>query len=175
MTYINPYPEITKRIQTATSAVRQSLLQYLIPWLHNMELCDPNLQNTTQGTHPPESGIQSGFLSPPLKGDGWGSPEATQMILNNLFYITAKFGDEHPKELEEIWSALVSCWQENLKCVIRYLIIVTGMAPEAVLPHVSRNRFVKYTVWVIFYVDSVLNVNFIIIFFVKKLTKKVMD
>jgi hypothetical protein len=128
-------PEITKRIQTATPAVRQSLLQLLIPWLHNMELCDPNLQSPSQGTHPPEAGLPS--PSPPLKGDGWGSPEATQMILNNLLYITAKFGDEHPRELESIWEALVACWSDNLRCVIRYIVIMTGMAPDTVLQHVS--------------------------------------
>ena len=132
------FSEITKRIQTASHPVRQCLLQYLIPWLHNMELCDPNLQNTGQGAHPPESGIQAGYVNPPLKGDGWGSPEATHMVLNNLFYITAKFGDDHAKELEHIWAAVVACWQENLKCIIRYIVIITGMNPEAVLPHVSH-------------------------------------
>lgn len=29
-------------------------------------------------------------LKPPLKGEGWGSPEATKMVLNNLFYMTVK-------------------------------------------------------------------------------------
>ena len=50
------FSEVTKRINTATHAVRQSLLQLLLPWLHNLELCDPNLQNTGNSNHPPESG-----------------------------------------------------------------------------------------------------------------------
>lgn len=35
--------EITHRFQTARREVRQLLLQYLLPWLHNMELVDPNV------------------------------------------------------------------------------------------------------------------------------------
>ncbi|GBP06519.1 hypothetical protein EVAR_69703_1, partial [Eumeta japonica] len=35
--------EITARFQTARSEVRQLLLQYLLPWLVNIELVDPNV------------------------------------------------------------------------------------------------------------------------------------
>lgn len=84
--------EITHRFQTAKPSVRQTLLRYLLPWLHNMELVDPSL---------PQASPLSNFLTrlhdnqvetykPPLKGEGWGSPEATKMVLNNLFYITVK-------------------------------------------------------------------------------------
>lgn len=37
------FSEITHRFQTARREVRQLLLQYLLPWLHNMELVDPNV------------------------------------------------------------------------------------------------------------------------------------
>lgn len=37
------FAEITHRFQTARPEVRQLLLQYLLPWLHNMELVDPNV------------------------------------------------------------------------------------------------------------------------------------
>lgn len=60
------------------------------------------------------------------------------MVLNNLFYITAKFSDEHPKETEELWATLCGCWPNNLKVIIRYLIIVSGMAPQELLPYVSE-------------------------------------
>ena len=86
--------EITHRFQTAKPAIRQTLLKYLLPWLHNMELVDPSL---------PQSSPLTNFLvrlhdnytetfKPPLKGEGWGSQEATKMVLNNLFYITVKVG-----------------------------------------------------------------------------------
>ncbi|KOB68310.1 Protein furry [Operophtera brumata] len=60
------------------------------------------------------------------------------MVLNNLFYITAKFSDQHPKEIEELWSTLCACWPNNLKVIIRYLIIVSGMAPTELLPYAKR-------------------------------------
>lgn len=37
------FAEITHRFQTARPEVRQLLLQYLLPWFHNMELVDPNV------------------------------------------------------------------------------------------------------------------------------------
>lgn len=37
------FTEITYRFQTARPEVRQLLLQYILPWLHNMELVDPNI------------------------------------------------------------------------------------------------------------------------------------
>ena len=55
-----------------------------------MELVDPSL---------PHASPLTSFLTrltdtnpeafmPPLKGEGWGSTQATEMVLNNLFYIT---------------------------------------------------------------------------------------
>ena len=86
--------EITHRFQTAKPAIKQTLLQYLLPWLHNVELVDPNLQ---QG-HSPLNYLNKplddhpDYIAAPLRGDGWGSPQATEMVLNNLLYITAKVG-----------------------------------------------------------------------------------
>ena len=48
-----------------------------------------------------------------------------------------QFSDEHPKETEELWSTLCSCWPNNLKVIIRYLLIISGMAPQELLPYVS--------------------------------------
>ena len=85
------FSEITQRFQTAKSAIRQTLLQYLLPWLHNLELVDPNLpQGSAVNTLQKLPDDHSDYMSPPLKGEGWGSPQATEMVLNNLLYITAK-------------------------------------------------------------------------------------
>ncbi|XP_039287310.1 protein furry [Nilaparvata lugens] len=129
------FSEITHRFQTARPEVRQLLLQYLLPWLHNMELVDPNV--------PPGNPLSyfQYYSNDPREGrrrEGWGSVEATEMVLNNLFYITAKFADEHPKETEEVWSTLCSCWPNNLKVIIRYLLIISGMAPTELLPYAKR-------------------------------------
>ncbi|XP_075228459.1 microtubule binding protein furry isoform X2 [Lycorma delicatula] len=131
------FSEITHRFQTARPEVRQLLLQYILPWLHNMELVDPNV--------PPGNPLSyfQYYSGDPREGEGrrregWGSVEATEMVLNNLFYITAKFADEHPKESEEVWATLCSCWPNNLKVIIRYLLIISGMAPQELLPYAKR-------------------------------------
>jgi hypothetical protein len=62
--------------------VIKCLLFYLLPWLYNLELVDPNVSPEC-----PEVRVD------PQHGrgrEGWGSSEATEMITNNLFYITAK-------------------------------------------------------------------------------------
>ncbi|KAK9752212.1 Cell morphogenesis central region [Popillia japonica] len=130
------FSEITYRFQTARPEVKQLLLQYLLPWLHNMELVDPNVPPTNllfyYQLHANEMG-RSGS-----RREGWGSAEATEMVLNNIFYITAKFGDNHPKELEKIWATLCKTWPNNMKVIIRYLIIISGMAPNELLPYAKR-------------------------------------
>ncbi|XP_050540856.1 protein furry isoform X2 [Daktulosphaira vitifoliae] len=131
------FSEITYRFQTARPEVRQLLLHYLVPWLHNMELVDPNV--------PPPNPLSYFQYYPAEEGqasschrEGWGSVEATEMVLNNLFYITAKFSDEHPKGIEDVWATLCLCWPNNLKVIIRYLVIISGMAPNELLPYAKR-------------------------------------
>jgi hypothetical protein len=83
------YSEITHRFQTARTDVRFLLLQCLLPWLENMELLASNVPAAVSPLsyimYYPDSGMKS-FS----RRDGSGSTEATEMILNNLFYITAK-------------------------------------------------------------------------------------
>ena len=87
---------MTARFEMASPVGQRCILQYMLPWLSNIELvgvsnCSPS---------PPEVNIQTdeeeqtGLMSPvELEGEGWGSLEATQLVLNNLFYITVKVGD----------------------------------------------------------------------------------
>lgn len=85
--------EICHRLQTARPAVIKCLLYYLLPWLYNMELVDPNLgmenQNSNNGNG---NADETGKLGGGNNGgrEGWGTSEATEMITNNLFYITVK-------------------------------------------------------------------------------------
>jgi hypothetical protein len=115
-----------------------------------MELVDPNVPPPNLHTYQfyaTETGRS--------RKEGWGSAEATEMVLNNIFYITAKvsywespisitfdvcnfqFGDNHSKEIEEVWATLCTSWPNNMKVIIRYLIIISGMAPCELLPYVS--------------------------------------
>ncbi len=49
-----------------------------------------------------------------------------------------QFGDDHAKEIEDLWASLVACWPGNLKVIIRYIIIISGMAPVNLLHYVSH-------------------------------------
>ncbi|XP_053624606.1 protein furry isoform X2 [Plodia interpunctella] len=129
------FSEITERFQTARTEVRQLLLQYLYPWLVNIELVDPNVPPANPLSYIQHYATEAGRSG---RREGLGSAEATEMVLNNLFYITAKFSDNHPKEIEELWATLCACWPNNLKVIIRYLIIVSGMAPNELLPYAKR-------------------------------------
>ncbi|XP_069960081.1 protein furry isoform X3 [Cherax quadricarinatus] len=132
------FSEISYRVQTARCSVRQLLLHYLLPWLYNMELVDPSTPPATTSASYCQYYGENGGGSAGLRREGWGSAEATEMVLNNLFYITAKLGEDHPKEVEELWAALCTCWPNNLKVIIRYLFIITGMAAAELLPYAKR-------------------------------------
>lgn len=73
---------------------QRCLLQHQLPWLENIELVDvslPQIRSETVYNITDELFEKSRLLKPlDIGGGGWGSNEATQMILNNLFYITAK-------------------------------------------------------------------------------------
>lgn len=70
------------------------MLTYLLPWLSNIELVDSGLLLPvfTPSTASYDSSCQltSTDSSHPLKGAGWGSLQATSMVLNNLMFMTAK-------------------------------------------------------------------------------------
>lgn len=84
---------MTARFEMASPVGQRCILQYMLPWLANIELVD--VSNSSPA--PPEVNIetdeeeQTGAMCPvELDGEGWGSIEATQLVLNNLFYITVK-------------------------------------------------------------------------------------
>ena len=84
---------MTARFEMTSPVGQRCILQYMLPWLANIELVD--LSNASPS--PPELNIETtedeekDAMSPVvLKGEGWGSLEATQLVLNNLFYITVK-------------------------------------------------------------------------------------
>lgn len=70
------------------------MLTYLLPWLHNIELVDSRLLLPGSSPNSPEDEVKDRegevTASHGLKGNGWGSPEATSLVLNNLMYMTAK-------------------------------------------------------------------------------------
>lgn len=49
-----------------------------------------------------------------------------------------QFGDEHEREIEECWQTLCCSSPNNQRVVLYYLLIVTGLAPNEILPHAKR-------------------------------------
>ena len=89
--------EMVYRFEMAPHPGQRNILQYMVPWLANMELVEEN-QTSPYIAH-------SGHVSWPrpssavLQGTGWGSLDGTKLVLHNLLYITAKVYTVHTSHL----------------------------------------------------------------------------
>lgn len=137
------------RLDTARFAVREALLSFLRPWVHNLELTEPAIAAAGSPVSADDSLTalirrkrqqMDDVNAPALRGQGWGSALATDMALNNLTFATVKYGDEHPVAIAKLWSDLVQFWPRNLRIVLRYLLIMTSLAPGELLNHVSAGK-----------------------------------
>ncbi|KAJ3590950.1 hypothetical protein NHX12_008898 [Muraenolepis orangiensis] len=105
------------------------------------ELVDQGLLSPLSTASSPEyelSGQTAGLGSShhQLKGSGWGSLQATSMVLNNLMFMTAKYGDDVPgPEMENAWNSLVSNerWINNLRTTLQFLISLCGVSSDTPL------------------------------------------
>ncbi|MEJ1274662.1 hypothetical protein NN561_005550 [Cricetulus griseus] len=127
------FSEISQRIQTAHPAGRQAMLHYLLPWMNNIELVDfKPLPSGRRQDEDEDDSLKDRELMVTsrrwLRGEGWGSPQATAMVLNNLMYMTAKYGDELAwSEVENVWTTLADGWPKNLKIILHFLISICGV------------------------------------------------
>ncbi|XP_045061364.1 protein furry homolog-like isoform X6 [Coregonus clupeaformis] len=142
------FSEVSQRIQTAHPGGRQVMLHYLLPWMNNVELVDfkpsPRRQEETPVCEDEEDAHERDMMMVNsrrwLRGEGWGSPHATTMVLNNLMFMTAKYGDEFAwSEIENVWTTLADSWPKNLKIILHFLISMSGVNSEpSLLPYVKR-------------------------------------
>uniref|UniRef100_A0A452R0J0 FRY like transcription coactivator n=1 Tax=Ursus americanus TaxID=9643 RepID=A0A452R0J0_URSAM len=139
------FSEISQRIQTAQPAGRQVMLHYLLPWMNNIELVDLKpLPTARRHDEDEDDALKDRELMVTsrrwLRGEGWGSPQATAMVLNNLMYMTAKYGDELAwSEVENVWTTLADGWPKNLKIILHFLISICGVNSEpSLLPYVKK-------------------------------------
>nr|pir protein F21H11.2 [imported] - Caenorhabditis elegans [Caenorhabditis elegans] len=78
------FSEVSYRLETESCSNKSQLLALLQPWISNLELVDQNVvEEAAEGPR------------------GWGSEEATQLVLNNLLYLTVTLSNDHEKELAE--------------------------------------------------------------------------
>uniref|UniRef100_A0A8C9TAW2 Furry homolog, like n=1 Tax=Scleropages formosus TaxID=113540 RepID=A0A8C9TAW2_SCLFO len=143
------FSEVSQRIQTAHPGGRQVMLHYLLPWMNNIELVDFKPSARRQGEAPMEEEEEEELRDREmmmvnsrrwLRGEGWGSPHATTMVLNNLMFMTAKYGDEFAwSEIENVWTTLADSWPKNLKIILHFLISMSGVNSEpSLLPYVKK-------------------------------------
>jgi len=71
------------------------MLHYLLPWMNNIELVDLKpLPTIRRQDEDEEDSLKDREIMVNsrrwLRGEGWGSPQATALVLNNLMYMTAK-------------------------------------------------------------------------------------
>lgn len=73
---------------------QRNILQYMVPWLNNIELVEgalaKNPPNTVQSSENYPAIITG--MDRVLTGTGWGSLEGTRLVLYNLLSITSKVG-----------------------------------------------------------------------------------
>ncbi|GCC24685.1 hypothetical protein chiPu_0003087 [Chiloscyllium punctatum] len=139
------FSEVSHRIQTAHPAGRQVMLHYLLPWMNNIELVDfKPLSSSKTVDESDEVYMKDREMMTNsrrwLRGEGWGSPQATIMVLNNLMYMTAKYGDELAwSEIENVWTTLADSWPKNLKIILHFLISMCGVTSEpSLLPYIKK-------------------------------------
>ncbi|XP_076876310.1 protein furry homolog isoform X3 [Brachyhypopomus gauderio] len=140
------FSEVSQRFPTTHPNGRQIMLTYLLPWLSNIELVDTGLLPPASSPCTPEEEVRdqgAGLgLTQRLKGSGWGSLQATSLVLNNLMFMTAKYGDELPgPEMENAWNALVTNdkWSNNLRITLQFLISLCGVSSDTtLLPYIKK-------------------------------------
>ncbi|XP_054644743.1 protein furry homolog-like isoform X3 [Dunckerocampus dactyliophorus] len=144
------FSEVSQRIQTAHPGGRQVMLHYLLPWMNNVELVDfkpaarrPEDSSCSGGEDDEDASDRDMMMVNSrrwLHGEGWGSARATTMVLNNLMFVTAKYGDEFAwSEIENVWTTLADSWPKNLKIILHFLISISGVSSEpSLLPYVKR-------------------------------------
>lgn len=88
--------EITERFESAPLVHRNIMLEYLLPWIYNIELVD-SLAKEGGGASSMGGGKEKDVveMEDPEQGcsmrrPGWGSKQASCVILNNLLFITAE-------------------------------------------------------------------------------------
>uniref|UniRef100_A0A915M906 Non-specific serine/threonine protein kinase n=4 Tax=Meloidogyne TaxID=189290 RepID=A0A915M906_MELJA len=117
------FSEICSRIETARPNRQVSMLIFLHEWIKNIVLvdnyCDIYLPLKDEGK----------------EENGWGSEEATQLLLNNLLFLTAKLSCEHDKEIRELWKCLATNFKTtNLPIIVHFLFMMISLSLENMLP-----------------------------------------
>lgn len=120
--------EVCSKIELAHSSRQTHMLSFLLKWLANIELVDSQCDIFfTLNIPENQQNIKS----------GWGSEEATQLLLTNLFYLTVKLSNEHNLEISALWQKIAASYTNNLPIIINYLFVMISLASDTLIPIVN--------------------------------------
>lgn len=115
------FSEVSYRLETENCTNKAQLLALLQPWIANLELVDQNVvEEAAEGPR------------------GWGSEEATQLVLNNLLYLTVTHSNNYEMELAEVWKTLAISFPANLPAILNFFYTTTLLSQESLLAHTKR-------------------------------------
>ena len=80
------------RLEMVPRFGQRNILQYMVPWLHNIELVEGALLKNPSNAAPSLDSYPAITTGGDrvLTGTGWGSSEGTRLVLYNLLSITSK-------------------------------------------------------------------------------------
>eukprot|EP00117_Sycon_ciliatum_P032387 scpid1600/ scgid25124/ Protein furry homolog-like; ALL1-fused gene from chromosome 4p12 protein len=132
--------ELFMRFESAKLRGQRCILQYMVPWLRNIELEMSTQWPMASHGFPRQSAVvvceDSWRTNVPLPS-GSASVEATEMVLNNLFYITVKYEDVHSKEIEDCWANLCK-YHYNIPTALAYVVMLAGYSGSPELLHYAK-------------------------------------
>uniref|UniRef100_A0A183BXC8 RING-type domain-containing protein n=1 Tax=Globodera pallida TaxID=36090 RepID=A0A183BXC8_GLOPA len=135
------FSEICCRLESARPNRQLSLLTILPEWLRNVHLVDPNCDIVSEMNVETDDDFDnslSGDGEQSVALNGWGSEESTQLILNNLLYLTAKLANEYNSEVENIWQCVATSWPSNLAIIVHYLFVMLSLSLDNMLALAKR-------------------------------------
>jgi hypothetical protein len=127
--------ELTSRFEKCQShTLRRQILAVLVPWLYNVQLVDSHVVVESPGDNQSSRTNSLGFNITHA-----GSATCTHLVLNNLFYLTCRYGAEFNAELELLWAVLALTWPEsNVKIIVRHLYLMCSLSTYDMLAHSKR-------------------------------------
>uniref|UniRef100_A0A7E4UWN9 MOR2-PAG1_N domain-containing protein n=1 Tax=Panagrellus redivivus TaxID=6233 RepID=A0A7E4UWN9_PANRE len=121
------FSDLFTRLKDARSDLQASILSALSYWIENIELVDLNIEIADPNP--------SNLASPER---GYGSEEATHLVLNNLLAATLTIHSDHKFEIYQLWKTLATRYQANLPIIVQYLFVVMSLSPDQVIPVAKR-------------------------------------
>lgn len=117
---------------------KAAMLNLLFHWVENVELVDSHaVMEVRESSTISHDDPSITLTSERQRIVGSGCEEATQLLLNNLLYLTSRLSAEHNAEVEALWSRVAISLPGNLPIIVHYLFVMISLAPDSMIPVVG--------------------------------------